>query len=462
MSFFKKMLFFTFLILFSFNVNALVCKYKIDDGYYGLTFDVNYKKTDWRKAYSFNSKKSINLFYINGSGQGGKLYTVYTPDSEDVFSKIRFGVYVMSGVCPVLVSIGNNEYTVMPFEKYNDYFSLSNTLECDSCNDNLINVNVNNGNKLRYTLENVCNYLGSNHNNIPFLSYFKYNKKYDNYNSIVGVCKRYKSGEEVLNSNTSLKKLFNNYENDFIFGEFDDLDNLCPLYSSKDASISSILKCLDEKSKVIKSSIDDFNNKCTESEMRSIQSYAGGSTSKFYDRGNISSYLNSEIKMMFSSFSEECSSSSDKLYHDVDNLGAVLYSYYNYSDINNTLSYLYLESLYYSGYSLLTNVNPDVKVSGEVCNLINDGVKGIINDILNALRVGCVVIVIFLSIIDVYKIVVSNDDKASKKVFSLIVKRIILLVLILFIPTIVMILIDFLNKYVPYDVSNCVINELNK
>ena len=111
---------------------------------------------------------------------------------------------------------------------------------------------------------------------------------------------------------------------------------------------------------------------------------------------------------------------------------------------------------------MLTNINPNVKIEENTCKLISNGLRNIIKEILNALRVGGVILVILLSIVEVYKAVITSDDGARKKMFPLISKRLVALVVILLLPTLVLILLDFLNRYIPVDTSKCVISDLKE
>lgn len=50
----------------------------------------------------------------------------------------------------------------MPFDVYNEFFALSNTLYCEGCNDDLINAKSYTGSERKYTFEDVCNYINEN------------------------------------------------------------------------------------------------------------------------------------------------------------------------------------------------------------------------------------------------------------------------------------------------------------
>lgn len=486
----KKLLNCLFIIccLFILNVKADFCKYNINGNDYTLYYEVNYNSINWTSAFSFGGgKKSIQLVYTNGSSDGSGL-TVERATENKLFAKFfSFGSTNQTGACPVLVSIGLNKYTVMPFDVYNEFFALSNTLYCEGCNDDLINAKSYTGSERKYTFEDVCNYINENRTKnyhhtyvkrpeyVPLLGYFYFNPNYSSgsvyYNNriisssgITQVCKDYKKSKSGLPDGVTLRQMLSRYEKDFIIGEVDgvaDAQNICPLNDGKN-KLSDIMSCLNEKGNTIDKSIEKFKKVCTENEMRAIQSYASGTTATFYDKGNVSSYLDNEIKMLFNSFSSECGEAADELYSNINNLNRILYSYSNHDEITSKLSYMYVQSKYLIGYSLLTNANANVKIVEDGCQLISSGLRNIIKEVLNALRIGAVVIVIFLSIVEIYKAVIAGDDSARKKMPSLISKRLIYLAIVLLLPALVMIFLDLLNKYFPVDTSKCVISDLKE
>lgn len=487
---YKKIIIFLLTFSLIFNVKADMCKYKIDDAYYKLQYDVVPYKNDWRDSYDFYGKDTMNLYSDSGAGQGGDTYSVVLPKKTNIFSKFAYmgNGSGIENVCPVLVSIGGNSFTVMPYYAYVLFFSPNNTVDCEECNeDSIKGVSVENTSvpfSRIYKLDDVCGYLEGSKigvyifnkervtasrgcisdfcyteflEDVPLLGYVYYNR---DYSSLVKMCNNY--SKKGFPSGVTLKDYFKEYNDGFIIGEVvsNESSDTCPIYNKREANESEIIKCLNEKGDELDSSMSEFQNACTENEMRAIQSYASGSVVKFYDKKSVSGYLNNEIKMLFSSFSDGCGSAADKLYSNINNMGTVLYSYSSQDRLVNSLSYLYVQSKYLSGYSLLTSINPNVKVEEDTCILISKDLKDLIIEILDALKIGSAVIVIFLSIVDVYKVIVASDDGAKKKLPSLVSKRVIALCIILLLPTIVMIVLDFLNKYIPVDSSKCVISDL--
>lgn len=486
----KKIILFL-LIIFIPNVYADMCKYNINNTDYSLYYEVNYNASNWVNAYSFgNNKKSIELIYTNGSNSGTGI-TVSSGSENKLFRGFfKFGSFQQTGACPVLVSIGLNKYVTMPYDVYNEFFAVSNTLKCDSCNDDLIQAKSYTGSISKYTFEDVCKYINENRRlnyhgthatkpeYVPLLGYFYLNENYSNqaviYNNrmisssgITAVCKTYKEKSDKssgLPDGITLGQMLSRYEDDFVIGEVDgfaDALNVCPLNDGKN-KMSDILSCLEEKGKSIDDAVENFKDKCSEREMRAIQSYSSGTTASFYDRAGVSPYLDKEIKMPFNSFSSECGEASDNLYSNINNLNRVLYSYSNDDEIRNKLAYMYVQSKYLIGYGILTSVNSTTKVVDDACSLITPAIKNIIKEVLNAFKISIVILVIFLSIIEIYKAMASGDDKVKKKMPSLIAKRIIILCITLLLPSLILLLIDILNKYIPVDTSKCVINEIKE
>lgn len=458
--FYRNCILFVILFCLIFNVKAEVCTYKINGYDYSLQYDVKYGKT-WFYAYSFNGNSSTHLFNKNAA-QPDSSFNVYSPDQTEFlnsFNRVNMQGYIGSivspGSCPVLVSTGGNNYTLMPLNFYNNYFLYDEIFNCDGCGD-VINLKSQYLKQSLLTFKDICSNLVHFSSFYPVIEFVRINSDYNKGDLIYRVC----SSGSGMHSGTKLKDLFKGFEDDFITGVSTEFDDSCPAYNKSDTTISDIVKCLTEKGEKVDSAILEFNKACSENEMRSIQSYASGSLVKFYEKGKISPYLNNEIKLLFNSFSSDCGAAADELYNVVNNLSQSLYLYYNNSQINNKLSYMYVESKYLSGYGLLTSINPVIKATDNTCNLISPQLKNIIKDILNVLRMGGVVITIFLSIVEVYKVVFSNDDGAKKKMSSLIMKRLIALVVILLLPVIVMIFIDFLNQFIPVDSNKCIIDEL--
>ena len=475
----KKILFLIFVLLTIFNVNADICIYRIDGDDYSLDFNVDFNVTAWRSAYNFKGRDESILY--GETTTSASSYYVFSPNKKEIFLKItKFGSMEQEGACPVLVSVGNVKnssgsyvkgYTVMPYNAYTTYFALDATLNCSSgCNDDSIRAAYTGifGSIYEkiYNFEDICYYFNKQVRqvygdpslivfDIPLLGFLYYN---NDYKELVQACKNYTStGEGGIKS---LREYLNGYENDFIIGTPADEDmTVCPLVDDVNDD-KDILDCVEEKNGKIQSAVDNFRNYCSEKEMRAIESYAGGSTSKFYESKGVSSLLDNEIKMLFDSFTTECGNAADELYKAVSNSGKIITAYGNQDNIKNKMIFMSLESYYITGFSLLTNVNAVIKPDSDACSLISDNMKTFIKEILNTLKIGVVVLVIFLSIVEIYKAIIAGDDGARKKMPSLICKRIILLIVILLLPTLILIVIDLLNKYIPVDTSKCIVNDL--
>lgn len=464
-----KKYFILFLLLLTYNVSAASCIYKIGDdktGYdtYSIDFGIDSKWFhfgDWKYSYIVNGK-ALN----EGSYNMGEITIV--SGKESIFNNIKsFGDVPDDFSCPVLVFVGNNKYTLMPYDTYISFFAPENTINCSTCSSDEIELKNYRGNSMKYTFSQFCDelikkeYIHENGNaieistSIPFVGYFKHNPYFFNSDQITTACIYYDKKNAPAGD---FKGYFSDYSKWFILGESNTI-NVCPSVLSADDN-QEIMNCLQEKSSNLNGAIDNFNKSCTENEMRAIQSFASGSTGAFLTKRSVSGYLNNEIKLWFDTFSGECGSAADELYGAIGNAARVLNSYSGHEEITTRLRYMSLESDYLIAYSLLTNVNPNVKIKDDACDLISSNLRGYISDILNALRIGGCILVILLSIVEIYKMITSNDESVKKKVTSLVGKRIAALIVILILPTLINILLDFINNYMPMDRSECVVNDL--
>lgn len=452
-------IFIYFLIFTIFNAKAEICNYEIDGVDHSLIYSVNSYILNWKYSYSITNEY---LFSTSSNGISGIKVFLPNDRKNKIFSDFNvFGFPIQEGACPVLVDIGDG-YTMIPYKVFLDYFNPNEVLNCEECDEDIIQSPRT---KFRYTFESICatfllmnpkrlapgrqNYVES-----PLLRYM-YHKNGD----IAEACKNYLL--KGMNRDKKLHDYLTDYPESFIIGKKGSTsEDVCPLYDKKN-NTSEILDCLNEKAKSIKSSMDNFKNVCSENEMKAIQSYAGGSTERFYSKKSVSAYLNNEIKLLFSNFSSECGAAADVLYEKINNFSIVLYSYSNISDFTNKLSYMYFESKYLEAYNLLTSRQDYVKIEKDTCKLVSDGVTKIIIEIVNAVKIGALVIVIFLSIVEIYKAFIAGDESSKNKMPSFIIKRIILLILILMLPVIISILLEYLNKFIPVDSSKCVVDELS-
>ena len=480
----RKILLFIIGFFIILNVNAMTCVYKSDNVALSIEVNIKTRASSWLYAYTFGGESEGNISDDMNAGSGG---SVIAPYKTDIFYRFAsFGTAPDEGVCPVLVSIGNGQYTVMPYDAYTTYFAPDATIECSDCckddkktNCDTVRAIDANGDDKKYTFKDICgyfatyrrkiNYVDANGNiatktthfeTVPFLGYLYYSPDYKS--TIKQDCDKYLNGSGGMSpSKKSLKDYFSSYKDQIIPGEVetDSEYSVCPSVDSVNET-EKILKCFSDKTEKIKEIIEEFTTKCTEREKRAIQLYSGGSIAQFFDKQGVSGYLDNEIKMLFNSFSSECGAAADKLYNAINNGNRVTNAYGRQANIRNSMTYLYFESNYLSALGLLTQFNSGVDIEEDACNLISDGLRNIIKEILDGLRVGAVILVVLLSIIDVYKSII-GDDSARKKLPSLVTKRIIVVVILLLLPALVLGLIDLLNKYVGMDSSKCVISDIN-
>lgn len=453
-----------FLLLLTFNVSAVTCTYEVDKNNYSIDFGIDnkwYHSNDWRYSYTINGQ-SLN----EASYEMGEITIVSA--SNSIFNKYgTFGNAADDFSCPVLVFVGNNKYTLMPYDNYISFFAPENTINCDTCSADEIELKDYKGNTNKYIFSQFCEelvkteYVNVNgtavelSTSIPFVGYFKHNPYFGSSNRIGGVCAYYNKKDMPAGD---FKSYFREFSEWFILGESNSV-SVCPSVLNADDN-QEIMNCLQDKSTNLKGAINNFNRSCTENEMRAIQSFASGSTGAFFAKRSVSAYLNDEIKMLFGTFSGGCGSAADGLYDAIGNAARVLNSYSGHEEITTRMRYMSLESDYLIAYSLLTSVNPNVKIEDDSCNLISAELREYISEILNALRICGVLLVVLLAVVEIYKAITSSDESVKKKVTSLVGKRIAALVVILALPMIVNILLDLINNYMPMDTSQCVVNDL--
>ena len=87
--------------------------------------------------------------------------------------------------------------------------------------------------------------------------------------------------------------------------------------------------------------------------------------------------------------------------------------------------------------------------------ILGDSLMSLIKKYLGWIRIIAPILVIVLSAVDFGKAVLSDDQKALSKAFSNLIKRMIIVVAIIFIPYLLMYLIDFASKYSKHISTGC-------
>jgi len=146
--------------------------------------------------------------------------------------------------------------------------------------------------------------------------------------------------------------------------------------------------------------------------------------------------------------SDKCADVAYTLWSSTKNLWEILKFYRNNEGDVNKLSYLSLESSYYTAYSLLTSFSYDLSdTDKDACELISDDMKNILNVFFDSFRMICIVLVVFMIYLDGMKCLSAKDDSATKKWLAGAVKRLIILAIVLLLPFIIDIVLDLLNSY---------------
>jgi len=110
-----KKIFLLFLLLVCVNVNGASCNYVVRGTPYTIEFELHdawYDSSDWRHAYSVNGKPLDEQSFSTGG------ITVIGGNNSLFASFQAFGTRADDSACPVLVSVGGNNYTFMPYDNY--------------------------------------------------------------------------------------------------------------------------------------------------------------------------------------------------------------------------------------------------------------------------------------------------------------------------------------------------------
>ena len=109
--------------------------------------------------------------------------------------------------------------------------------------------------------------------------------------------------------------------------------------------------------------------------------------------------------------------------------------------------------------STITGSGEDYKITDEsgnnqMCGVFGSKSQKIIRFALMILRVGAVVLVVFLGALDFFKIVVDGEDKTYKEALNTFIKRLIAVAALIFVPYIIVFILKISNVLSEYDISN--------
>lgn len=156
-----------------------------------------------------------------------------------------------------------------------------------------------------------------------------------------------------------------------------------------------------------------------------------------------------------------------KLINDVDSTSCPE-QIYEYVDYNKVTFIPYKSDLYgklNATYSLsdCKSAAPSFDADDIGCEIFSDSLRKIINEVMSYIRIGVPLLLIILLGIDFAKATFSGDEKAISKSKNNAIKRIIIAIVIFFVPTLLNILFDVANnvwKNANYEI--CVLNDKNE
>lgn len=156
-----------------------------------------------------------------------------------------------------------------------------------------------------------------------------------------------------------------------------------------------------------------------------------------------------------------------KLINDVDSTSCPE-QIYEYVDYNKVTFIPYKSDLYgklNATYSLsdCKSAAPSFDADDIGCEIFSDSLRKIINEVMSYIRIGVPLLLIILLGIDFAKATFSGDEKAISKSKNNAIKRIIIAIVIFFVPTLLNLLFDIANnvwKNANYEI--CVLNDKNE
>lgn len=96
------------------------------------------------------------------------------------------------------------------------------------------------------------------------------------------------------------------------------------------------------------------------------------------------------------------------------------------------------------------------------CNeIFDDEVMSFLKTVFTWIRIAIPILLIILGMIDFSQVIISQDPDAMKKCTSKFTKRCIVAIIIFFLPTIIMLILQWINDYVMTTNPDCVIKDLN-
>lgn len=187
------------------------------------------------------------------------------------------------------------------------------------------------------------------------------------------------------------------------------------------------------------------NGACTGDEKKAISEYFFNN-----DYYSISTFYGSNVFKVdnkYITLSNECASTVSDLYNSTLGLVHMLSDYVDGGGDVNTINYLSLRSSFNTAYSALTTPWYSINYDQDVCNLINDDVRKLLNNFFDTFRIIAVCLTIFMVYLDGMGCLTKKDDSETKKWISNTMKRIITLLIILMLPSLINIVLDLVNKY---------------
>lgn len=202
----------------------------------------------------------------------------------------------------------------------------------------------------------------------------------------------------------------------------------------------------DETREQMNINIDAYaNGACTYKEKNAIAGYFNGN-----DFFSLTTFYGSnifEVDDEYITLSDDCALIATTLYNSTVNLVYMLSDYADNGGDKNTMNYLSLESSYYAALNAFETPWASTSYNEDICDVIDESVRNLLNNFFASYRLICIILAIFMIYLDGMKCLTEKDDTATKKWISKSIKRMIVLILVLMLPTLVNIVLDLVEKY---------------
>lgn len=251
-------------------------------------------------------------------------------------------------------------------------------------------------------------------------------------------------------------------------------------YGTKDNS-----KLIDDLVSQYKSYDNTFKGSCNEDNAM-VQKYGNFCRYMDNDANYILVYYNStssEIVAYNSEYNKKLTIKNGNFDKFVEGNYTITYSNY-INGLNSCPNHLYVNEVRTQGYNHIYNIyasssgldsyntnfkftscsddKPEYKNDNKGCQIISDKIRGYINDVMTYIRIGVPILLLCLIIYDFASATFASSEDKMKKAQGRVIKRIIIAIVIFFVPTLINLIFDIVNDVWAKNYQICGIEEFEK